>query len=287
MSSITGSSGRTGSSSRTEGSDGIEIPERTIGMVPQNQAEREMFENELRRVLSASKKTGIMLRVIGSLAFQMHSQKYGYLQAAMGRAYTDIDFAAYRKQNREIKALMAGLGYIDNPEVYIVSEGSRSIFDNPQIHLHIDVFYDKLDFCHVISWDNRLEVDTPTIPLAELLLEKMQIVQINEKDVIDTIMLLLEHPLGDKDQEIINIARVAQLCGKDWGLWRTTSMNLNKVKALAQDYPQLTTPEKSQVTAQVDKALARLESEPKSTAWRLRARVGDRVKWYKEVDEVG
>jgi hypothetical protein len=281
MSSSTGSPGSTGSSG------GIENPGSPIGMGPQNQAEREKFESELRRVIGASSKTGIMLRVIGSLAFQMHSQKYGYLQAAMGRAYTDIDFAAYRKENREIKALMAGLGYIDNQEVYIVSEGNRSIFDNPHSHLHIDVFYDKLDFCHVISWENRLEVDAPTIPLAELLLEKMQIVQINEKDIIDTIMLLLEHPLGDKDKEIINIARVAQLCGKDWGLWRTTSMNLNKVKVVAQGYPQLDAEQKAQVAAQVDKALARMEAEPKSTAWRLRARVGDRVKWYKEVDEVG
>jgi hypothetical protein len=258
-----------------------------IGMGPQDWAERERFENELRRIIDASNMAGVLLRVIGSLAFQMHCPKFGYLQAAMGRAYTDIDFAAYNKQNREIRALMAGLGYIENQEVFIVSEGNRSIFDNPQTHLHVDVFYNKLDFCHVISWDGRLEVDAPTIPLSEMLLEKMQIVKINEKDVIDTIMLLLEHPLGDSDSETINIARVAQLCSKEWGLWRTTSMNLVKVKALAQGYPQLTADQKAHVAGQVDAALARLEIEPKSTAWKLRARVGDRVKWYKEVDEVG
>ncbi len=92
---------------------------------------------------------------------------------------------------------MASLGYTDNREVFIVSEGERSIFDKPEAGLHVDVFYEKLDFCHAIYWKDRLETDSPTIPLAELLLEKMQIVQINEKDVIDTIMLLLEHPLGD------------------------------------------------------------------------------------------
>jgi hypothetical protein len=258
----------------------------TVGMGEQDRSEREKFENELKRILEASDKAGILLRVIGSLAFQMHCPKYGYLQAAMGRAYTDIDFGAYTRQTKEIQALMAGLGYMDNREVFIASEGERSIFDKPESGLHVDVFYEKLDFCHPIYWKDRLEVDAPTIPLTELLLEKMQIVQINEKDVIDTIMLLLEHPLGDVDRETINIKLAAELCAKEWGLWRTASMNLDKVKQLAQHYPQLDESQKAHVTQQVDTILARMDAEPKPLAWRIRARVGDRVKWYKDVDEV-
>jgi hypothetical protein len=258
----------------------------SIGMGEQDRSERDKFENELKRILEASDNAGILLRVIGSLAFQMHCPKYGYLQAAMGRAYTDIDFGAYKKQTKQIQALMAGLGYVDNREVFIASEGERAIFDKPEVGLHVDVFFEKLDFCHAIYWKDRLEVDSPTIPLAELLLEKMQIVQINEKDVIDTIMLLLEHPLGDLDKETINVKLVAELCAKEWGLWRTTTMNLDKVKQLAQHYSQLDDSQKTQVTSQVDKILARLNDEPKPLAWRIRDRVGDRVKWYKDVDEV-
>jgi hypothetical protein len=262
------------------------MTESSIGMGKQDQAERDKFENELKRIINASSKAGLVLRVIGSLAFQMHCPQFGFLQAAMGRAYTDIDFAGYKKQAKEVKVLMAGLGYVEDREVFIVSEGDRSIFNNADNGLHVDVFYDKLDFCHVISWSDRLEVDMPTIPLAEMLLEKMQIVKINEKDIIDTIMLLMEHPLGKTDSEVINIARVAQLCAKDWGLWRTTTMNLDKVRQLVQHYDQLSAEQKAHVTAQVNDALARMEAEPKTTAWKLRARVGDRVKWYKEVDEV-
>ena len=259
----------------------------SIGMGGQDKAEREKFETELKRILNASDQAGLMLRVIGSLAFQMHCSQYGHLQEAMGRAYTDIDFAAYRKQSREIKELMSGLGYAEDREVFVVSEGDRSIFSSSNSSLHVDVFYDKLDFSHEISWQGRLEVDRPTIPLAELLLEKMQIVKINEKDIIDTIMLLMEHPLGAKDEEMINIDRVAQLCAKDWGLWRTTTMNLDKVSKLAQGYPQLSGEQKTHIKRQVNSVMARIEEEPKTLAWRLRARVGDRVKWYKEVDEVG
>ena len=257
----------------------------SIGMGEQDRGERDKFESEMKRILNASDDAGIILRVIGSLAFQMHCQKYGYLQAAMGRAYTDIDFAAYRRQTKEIQVLMAGLGYHENREVFIVSEGDRAIFERLDIGLHIDVFYEKLDFSHVIHWQDRLEVDHPSIPLAEMLLEKMQIVQINEKDIIDTIMLLLEHPLGDEDKETINIRRIAGLCNTDWGLWRTTTMNLAKVRQMAQGYEQLTGEQKELIDSRVKAALSRIDQEPKSLAWRLRARVGDRVKWYKDVDD--
>jgi hypothetical protein len=258
----------------------------TIGMGEQDRTEREKFENELKHILNASTEAGIIMRVIGSLAFQMHCPKFGYLQAALGRAYTDIDFASYSRQAKEIRVLMTDLGYHENREVFIVSEGDRAIFENSETGIHTDVFYEKLAFSHIIYWNNRLEVDNPTIPLAELLLEKMQIVKINEKDVIDTIMLLLEHPMGDKDHETINIKYIAELCSADWGLWRTTTMNLDKVRQLAQGYAQLSNEQKEKIANQVDIALVRIDKEPKSLAWRLRARVGDRVKWYRDVDEV-
>jgi len=235
-------------------------------MGEQDRSEREKFENELKRILKASDDSAILLRVIGSLAFQMHCPEFGFLQAALGRAYTDIDFAAYSRQTKQIQELMASLGYTENREVFISSEGDRAIYENPASGLHVDVFYEKLDFCHVIRWEGRLEVDSPNIPLTELLLEKMQIVRINEKDVIDTIMLLLEHPLGEHDKETINIKRAAELCANDWGLWRTTTMNLEKVKQLAHSYAQLTPEQKSKVESQVNEILARLKKEPKPLA---------------------
>ncbi len=255
-------------------------------MGPQDAAERERFEAEVRRIVGAARDGGVVLRLLGSLAFQVHCPQFGGLQAEMGRAYTDIDFASYNRQAKRVSELLAGLGYLENREIFVVTEGMRAIFENGASRMHVDVFYEKLDFCHVIPWNGRLEADDPTIPLAEMLLEKMQIVKINEKDVIDTIMLLLEHSLGDTDRETINMDRVAALCAGDWGLWRTTSMNLEKVRQLAAGYPQLNSAHKERVADQVQAIVERLEAEPKSVAWRLRARVGDRVKWYKDVDEV-
>ena len=258
----------------------------SVGLGPQDSAERAKFEDEVRRIIAAAQQAALTLRLLGSLAFQFHCPQFGSLQAQMGRAYTDIDLAGYVRQAKAVSTLMAGLGYTEDREIFVVTEGGRAIFENPANGLHVDVFYEKLDFCHVIRWDNRLEADPLTLPLAELLLEKMQIVRLNEKDVIDTIMLLLEHRLGEGDDDTLNVARVAHLCAADWGLWRTTSMNLDKVRQLAQDYPQLTPDQKQHVTQQVNQVLARMEQEPKPLAWRIRARVGDRVKWYKDVDEV-
>jgi hypothetical protein len=262
------------------------MPDTQVGMGAQAAAERSKFEAEVRRIVEAASAAGLTVRLLGSLAFQIHCPRYGYLQAEMGRAYTDIDFAGYSGQAKGVRELLAGLGYQEDREVFVVTEGGRAIFEDRARRLHVDVFYERLDFCHIIPWNGRLEVDSPTLPLAELLLEKMQIVKINEKDVIDTILLLLEHSLGESDAETVNMARVARLCAEDWGLWRTTTMNLDKVRRLAQNYSQLSVDQKAHIDRQVQTALRRLETEPKTIAWRLRARVGDRVKWYKDVDEV-
>lgn len=259
----------------------------SIGMGQQDTAERQKYVNELERIFQSSSGTGLTLRVFGSLAFYSHCPQYGYLHSALGRAYNDLDFAGYSKERNAVRDVMSDLGYIENREVTIVSEGMRMIFDDASSGVHVDVFYDKLDFCHVISLKNgRLTVDTPTIPLAEMLLAKMQIVRINEKDVIDTIMLMLEHPLGDQDDETINAKLVAELCADDWGLWRTTTMNLTKVRQMVDSYDQLSDAHKAHVVSQVEAVMQRINDQPKSMAWKLRDRVGDRVKWYKDVDEV-
>ncbi|HEX9922877.1 MAG TPA: hypothetical protein VGD99_09440 [Anaerolineae bacterium] len=234
----------------------------SIGMGTQDSAEREKFENEVKRLTEAAQKAGVMLRLLGSLAFHVHCPHYGFLQAKLGRAYTDIDFAAYAQQAKQVRQLLTGLGYSEDREIFVVTEGSRAIFENPGSGLHVDVFYDKLDFCHVIRWDGRLETDWPTIPLAEMLLEKMQIVKINEKDLIDTIMLFLEHGLGEVDAETINVDHIAGLCAADWGLWRTTTMNLAKVSQIAETYPQLSAADKATVANHVTNILARLEADP-------------------------
>jgi hypothetical protein len=180
---------------------------------------------------------------------------------------------------------LSSLGYAEDREVFVLSEGGRAIFEH-QNGLHIDVFYEVLDFCHTIRLNGRLDADPPTLPLAELLLTKLQIVQINEKDLLDAIVLLLEHELGETDAGLINSARIAKLCAEDWGLWRTTGMNIGKLASLAGNLSSITEADRRRVTDQATRLLEAIKSHPKPLAWRLRAQIGDRVKWYKDVEEV-
>jgi hypothetical protein len=108
----------------------------------------------------------------------------------------------------------------------------------------------------------------------------------SEKDLVDMIALLLEHRLGDTDEDAINVARIAKLCAEDWGLWRTTTMNLDKLERFASGHTKLDEQQRAHLFANAAALRARLDAEPKPLAWRRRAKIGERVKWYNEVEEV-
>lgn len=223
--------------------------------------------------------------MLGALAFNIHCPKFGYMHQMLDRSFTDIDFASYRKLRSEIIKLFADLGYSEDVMVTQLYGTRRLLFRENVNSRHCDVFLDKLEFCHEIPFEGRLEVDDPTVPLAELLLEKMQIVKLNQKDVIDSIMLLREHEVGDTDSAI-NASRIAQLCSHDWGLWKTVTTNLRKVAEIASGIEKLSEDDRSDVRKKVNDLLARIDREPKTRAWKMRARIGEKRKWYRDVEEM-
>ena len=243
------------------------------------------FEAEGDRLVALADVRGVALRLLGALAFAKRCPRHAYLQETLKREYTDIDFAGYGKQASQIKALLRREGYVEDTLMYVESAGSWMVLNQPVAGLHLDLFLDTVEFWHNIPWKGRLETHDATIPLAEMLMQKMQIVQINEKDIIDTIMLLLEHPLGDEDGDVINVGLVARVCAKDWGWWRTLTMNVHKVRQAAGAY-ELGPEERDRVVAQADAILRRIDGEPKSIGWKMRAKVGDRKKWYRDVGEL-
>ncbi len=248
--------------------------------------ERAGLEAEVSRVVGAAEGAGATMRVLGSIGVALHCPDAKGLLPSFERTYADIDFAAYRREAREVGAALAGLGYREDREVFITSEGRRAIFDHQATGIHLDVFYDELEFCHRIPLAGRLAADRPTIPLAELLLSKLQIVKLNEKDVVDTALLLLDHELGATDDDTIDLGRIARLCADEWGLWRTLTMNLEKVRSLATSYPQLDGAQRARVLEASVELKRAIDAQPKPLAWRVRDRVGDRRQWWTDVDEV-
>ena len=239
---------------------------------------------EAQRILEKANTAGASVRLTGSLAVQRRCPSFGHLAHA-GREFHDIDFVAYRREGRQLRELLGELGYAEDREVAVVSEGARAVYEHGESRTHIDVFFDRLDFCHLISLDGRLEIDPHTLPLAELLLGKLQIVRINDKDLLDAVVLLLEHALSEDDRAI-NLARISRLAAVDWGLHHTMMLNLEKTSGFAAMHQALTAEARSRVLDQIQVLGARLQSEPKPLAWRLRAKLGDRVKWYKDVDDL-
>jgi hypothetical protein len=244
--------------------------------------EQQLFD-EGKRILDTARDRGIVLRLLGALAIRTHCPEFSYIHEKAGRTLSDLDVAAYQKQGPEISRFFKDVGY-KNSALGAIPGLKRAVFLGDG-EMHIDIFYEGLEMCHDISFKDRLEVDYPTIPLAELLLEKMQIVQINEKDLIDTIMLLREHQIGDNDNETLNGPRIASLCAAEWGLWRTVTMNLGKVANYAQSFAAIQDGDKKDVTEKIGNLLKMIEDKPKTLRWKMRAKVGDSRAWYRTVEE--
>ena len=246
------------------------------------------FVDEALGIVERTQAKGVYLRILGSTAFRIHSPEYVSVHEAMDRPLTDVDFAAYSRQDRGIEACLIAEGYkmvvaAVTPELFAM----RRIFNHPSNGVHIDVFFDELNFCHKIPFRNRLEVDSPTLPLAELVLEKTQIVTLNQKDIKDMLILLAAHPVGDHDHETINGKHISGLLSKDWGLYFTTTLSLDKIRKGLEIYRQpFSDKDVENIQARINLLTQMIEEAPKTLAWKARAAVGPKVKWYNDVDEV-
>lgn len=246
------------------------------------------FVDEARQLVDRAQAKGVFLRILGSTGFRIHSPNYINIHEAMDRPLTDIDFMAYSKQDREMETFFKGEGYIPlvaalTPELF----ASRRIYNHPTSNIHVDVFLDELSMCHTIRFKGRLEIDSPTIPLAELVLEKTQIVTLADKDIKDMLILLAAHPIGDGDHETINGKYIAGLLSKDWGFYYTTKLNLAKIRNSLSVHGSLFSAEdQKNIPARIDQLMDMIETAPKSMGWKARAAIGPKVKWYNDVDEV-
>ena len=242
---------------------------------------------EAMAIVESAKKENVTLRIMGATAFRIHCLGQELLYDALGREISDLDFAGYGKDRRRIERLISSLNYESSHGMLgDLTHPDRVIFFNPSKNLTTDVFLDQLSMCHTINFKGRLEVDYPTIPLTELLLEKMQIVKINEKDLKDTLILFLEHDSGNGDSETINTKLISSLLSDDWGFYYTVTTNLEKVISYLSATEMITEPQKRLIEQRIRRLLEAIENQPKSLKWKMRAKVGNRKKWYADVEEV-
>ena len=251
------------------------------------QDERErMFLQEALDIIKAGEEKGIIFRLLGATAIKMHCPKFAHLYAGMARSLTDLDFMTYGKFNMAMRKFFMELGYTPNESVIRYYGKHRHIYWSEERQLQADIFFDALNMCHVVDFKGRLELDNPTITLTDILLEKMQIVKINEKDIKDTVIMLREHEVGHEEKEMINLDYLCKVLCDDWGYNYTVVTNLNKVKYHMGEIPGLKDADRKDIETKLDAIIKTLEEAPKSMKWKMRERVGTKMKWYNEVEEV-
>ena len=239
---------------------------------------------EMHRLIDAARAKSILLRAIGGLAIRVKSKDF---QTFFTREYRDLDFVAAEKERKRIEPFFLEMGYESNRQFNLLNGSKRQIYLDPNSDRHVDIFVGSFEMCHKLPLNGRLELDPVTVPLTELLLSKAQIVQLNRKDALDIASLLLHNETGNTDDGEINLDYIAKLCSQDWGLYKTTSMSLQRVEEVVRDPElKLTDAERGVILKRVSEILQTFETMPKSLAWQMRDKVGTRVRWYEEVEEV-
>jgi hypothetical protein len=238
--------------------------------------------DEARRLLDVAAGEDATISLLGGVAIRLHSDD---VPAPLDREYKDLDFVVPKGRGRDADKLLSESGYQPEASFNAMNGNERMLFHDLDHGRQVDVFVGSFRMCHVIPLSERLAPGQPTVPLAELLLTKLQIVELNEKDVRDTVLLFHNHEVADHDGDAVNAARIAELCAGDWGLWRTITHNLAQCDELLGGYA-LPEDDRRRVSARIGTVLERIEQAPKSRGWKLRAKIGERKRWYDLPEEV-
>lgn len=246
---------------------------------------KEVFLEEGKRITEAAQQKGIYLRVMGPLALHYYFMDkidlYARLERLGDRYFTDIDYAAYGKTRKHLMDFFKTQGYECDLATMAMTGKTRHIYFGGKVPM-IDVFIDELNYCHKVSFEGRLDKDPYSIALADILLQKLQIWEINDKDYKDIEFLFIVSEFGDDDERKINQSYIAKRFADDWGFWYTATTNLDRLKQHVDTVAALTDEEKAKVKQMADHLRARIDAEPKTKGWEKRAKKGTKKIWYNE-----
>jgi hypothetical protein len=254
------------------------------------------LHDEAVEIVTGAERDGVTLRVVGSTGIRLHCSAAADAMQACGRVVRDIDLIVPAKQRKGMRRFLEARGYVIDRDLLIAMEGRRYSFTNPATDIDLDVFVEQLEFNHTVDVRKRPGRHNITVALEDLLLAKLQIVNLTPTDLVDLTVLLTSHPVTTSDggEEAIDAAYVAKCLAADWGFHHTAVRSLVRLRdaldggdvpavpavvAGGPDNPAGTVRERVGI---LEKAI---ETAPKSMAWRVRGRLGERVQWWEDVDE--
>lgn len=261
------------------------------------------FVKEAIGLVEKAQSRGVHLRILGSLGAYVRSLNNGYgdvfrsLERFGGGKplFTDLDLLGYNKQKGDITKFLRELNFKPDPLVNAMFGHKRMVFYHPDNRYHVDVFLNKLEFSHIVDFGDkpgsgRLELDYPTISATDIVLEKLQIHEINRKDLIDLIALFLVHDVQEQfNKDVVDGGHIGKMLSGDWGFWYDATANLGKLKPLVDDFlkeGRITAAQSQTVMERVEELLNLINKTPKSKAWEKRAKTGTGKPWYTEVEEI-
>lgn len=241
----------------------------------------EQLKSEAMRILKASEEAGIPVRLLGGMA--VYTVSPCTRVSPFARTINDLDFVVSKKKSYPFGKLLETIGFEGDHEFNSIHGESRMLFRSDL--LEIDVFVGLFEQCHQMNLEKSIPATKQIIPLADLLLTKLQIVQINQKDILDILALLHDHEVaesGDPEQ-IISLPALTEVLGGDWGWYTTVTDNLEKINAFIREKFQGA--EQETLLGRTGKIAEAAQNCPKSLKWKLRSKVGRKVQWYNLPEE--
>lgn len=238
---------------------------------------------EAKRLLGAAQSEEVPMRLLGGMAIRLLLGER--MDARFHRKIDDLDFITTRKAARSVERLLEEHGWEPERRFNALNGSRRLLFAGPEGVHKVDVFVESFEMCHSLPLSERLDVHPHTLPAAELAMSKLQIVTLNEKDRNDLYALLSALEVATHDEGAINAQRISELTGSDWGLHHTFELNLERL-AEQIEHAQLPPQSAANVSRRIEALQQALEQAPKSRGWRMRAKIGERKRWYEEPEEV-
>lgn len=234
-------------------------------------------------LVEGAARAGLKLRLLGGLGVRVLCPSF----PPRRRPGQDIDLACASKGRRDVAAYLEKSGCVPD-KMFNSLNGDRQMYFTAPSGRPVDVMVDRLVMCHELDLRPSLNNDSHTLDPADLLLSKLQIYELNAKDAHDITHLLSGVPVADRPSgPVIHTRRFGEMMASDWGWWRTATANLEKLPALLDDNPQMIPPQpRFDAREQAARLLDVARSVPKSVKWKLRANLGERVRWYELPEEV-
>jgi hypothetical protein len=250
---------------------------------PTEDAREDALDEALAIVRGASER-GIPVRLVGGLAVRVLCPDF----PPRVREAQDLDLASVSSATQALTAFLGERGYVPDKTFNALYGRKQLFFAHGESGKALDVVVDRLEMSHTLEFKDRIERLSYTLDPVDILLSKLQIFELNDKDAQDVVYLLAVYPVGDSDETgSIDLRVFRQIVGEDWGWWRTVTMNLDRIAGLLESERERLVPPATAIdpVEQVRSLQQAALDVPKSRRWKMRARLGDRVRWYQIAEE--